>query len=543
MPTDEFRLPAAIERAMVAFDAGRTAEAERLCVGILARKADCFDALHLLAAVQLRGGSHEQALATFDKALALQPRHADALTNRAEALRELGRYDEALASCDRALVLRTNYADALNNRAAALIDLARFDDALASCDRALAVRPDFALAHNNRGSALFGLERFDEAIASFDKALALAPDLAMALANRGLALVELDRIDEALASYAEAQAVQPNFADAHWDDAVLRLMIGDYGRGFEQYEWRWKSKLLKPFWRRFPQPLWLGETDLSRNTILLHSEQGLGDTIQFCRYAKLVARQAAATVLEVQPELKSLMSSLDPAITVIARGEAIPPFDCHAPLMSLPLACRTTFDAIPADVPYLAAPPEEAERWRARLGEHTAPRVGLVWSGQPRPIPHLLQLDRQRSMTFEQFAPLFDSMPCEFYSLQKGGDAAAQLRASPLGRHVIDLSDAFEDFSDTAALIENLDLVIAVDTSVAHLAGALGKPFWLLNRFNTCWRWLRHRDDSPWYPTARIFRQTVRRDWGPVIDRAAIALRAWCDAERARREASRTAAA
>jgi len=541
MPTDEFRLPAAFRHALAAFDAGRIAEAERLCVDMLDRKADEFDARHLLAAAQLRGGSYGQALANFDKALALQPRHADALANRAEALRELGHYDEALASCDRALALRTTHADALNNRAAALIDLARFDEALASCDRALAGRPDFALAHNNRGNALFGLERFDDAVASFDKAL--APDLVMALANRGLAQVELDRIDEALASYAEAQALQPDFADGHWDDAVLRLLIGDYGRGFEQYEWRWKSKLLKPFWRRFPQPLWLGKTDLGGKTILLYGEQGLGDTIQFCRYAKLVARQAAATVLEVQPELKSLMRSLDPAITVIARGQALPPFDCHAPLMSLPLACRTTFDAIPADVPYLAAPPEETERWRARLGERAAPRVGLVWSGQPRPIPQLLLLDRQRSMTFEQFAPLFASMPCEFYSLQKGGDAAAQLRASPLGRHLVDLTDGFEDFSDTAALIENLDLVIAVDTSVAHLAGALGKPFWLLNRFNTCWRWLRHRDDSPWYPTARIFRQTVRRDWGPVVDRAAISLRAWCAAERERREASRTAAA
>jgi hypothetical protein len=312
-------------------------------------------------------------------------------------------------------------------------------------------------------------------------------------ANRASAQEALKRFDEALASYDKVLAIDEK--------------------------------------RTFPQPLWRGDVDIKERTILIYSEQGLGDTIQFCRFAKLVSRHGAKIILEVHPELGSLLSSLDPCISVITRGDKIPEFDYHTPLMSLPLAFKTTLDDIPNQIPYLSAPEGKTSAWRDRLGKHEKPRIGLVWAGNPRKDLHNDRLDRQRSIEFDRLAPLFDATDGEFYSLQKGDDAVAQLHHSALRQRVIDWIDDLHDFSDTAALVENLDLVIAVDTSVAHLAGALGRPFWLINRYNTCWRWLLDREDSPWYPTARIFRQPRWGDWASVIDRIASELRGWRPAE------------
>jgi hypothetical protein len=291
------------------------------------------------------------------------------------------------------------------------------------------------------------------------------------------------------------------------------LLQGEYQPGWRKYEARWDTESMRQGRRNFAQPLWLGDEDLTGCTILLHGEQGFGDTIQFCRFARQVAQRAARVVLEVQPELRSLVASLDPAIPVIAAGEAFPPFDYHCPLMSLPLALKTTLDGIPHQRAYLSAPEDKTAQWRARLGASAKLRIGLVWAGNPRlGVLDANRIDRQRSLAFAQLAPLFEATDCEFYSLQKGDDAAAQLRASAFGSRVVDWTDELVDFTDTAALVANLDLVITVDTAVAHLVGALGKPLWLLNRFNTCWRWLRDREDSPWYPTARLFRQHVA--WG-----------------------------
>jgi tetratricopeptide (TPR) repeat protein len=467
----------------------------------------------------------DEALASYDRALALRPDFAEAQANRANPLHALKRFEEALAGYERMIALRPDNAEAHFNRGNTLHELKRFEAALASCDRALLLRPDYAEALFNRGNALHELRRFDEALISYDRAVALRPDYAEAFVNRAVTLRELKRIEEALASYDGALAARPDYGEVHYGAAMCRLLIGDFERGWEQHEWRWQTDSLRSSKRNFAQTLWLGSDDIAGKTILLHAEQGLGDTLQFCRYVPLVAERGADVVLEVQKPLLALMRTLPGAVRIVARGEALPAFDLYCPLLSLPLAFRTRLETMPSAIPYLSAPDDKTQAWRDSLGRHDKPRIGLVWAGNPRKeLPNANRIDTQRSMAFEALAPLFAVTGCEFYSLQKGGDAAEQLCASAWRTHVIDRTDELHDFTDTAALIENLDLVISVDTSVAHLAGALGKPFWLLNRHTTCWRWLLEGDDSPWYPTARQFRQDESRDWSNVIARVAAAL-------------------
>jgi hypothetical protein len=340
------------------------------------------------------------------------------------------------------------------------------------------------------------------------------------------------RFYDALDSYDRALSLRPDFADAHYNEAICRLLLGDFKRGWQKHEWRWATAQLQNAKRNFPQPLWLGSQEIKGRTILLHAEQGLGDTIQFCRYAPLLAERGANVILEVQKPLRELVTTLGGAMRVTSRGDPLPAFDLHCPLLSLPLACETRLETIPSQTPYLSAVESKTRAWQARLGAHERPRVGLVWAGSPRKeLPGANRIDSQRSIAFDQLAPLFEIAACEFYSLHKGDDALEQLRASAWRHAVVDRTDELQNFSDSAALIENLDLIISVDTSVAHLAGALGKPLWLLNRYNTCWRWLADREDSPWYPTARLFRQDATREWTLVMARVAAALddyvRAW----------------
>ena len=467
----------------------------------------------------------EEALASCDRALRFRPDMADAHSNRGNALCGLDRFDEALAACDRAITLAPGHAEAHCNRGNALQELGRFDEALEACNRALGLRPDFTEAHCNRGSALHELQRFGDALIAHDRALSLQPDFADAHYNRGNALHAQKRFAEALVAYERAIVLRPDFADAHFNESLCRLVTGDFERGWQKYEWRWQTTQLGSNKRIFAQPLWTGSDDIAGKTILLHAEQGMGDTIQFARYVPLVAARAGRVILEVPPPLHALMRSLPGGAEVVAMGEGLPDFDTHCPLLSLPRAFGTTLETIPAAMPYLGASEGMIAAWRDRLGKHERPRVGLVWAGNPRKeLPGAHRIDRQRSMAFDQLAPLFEIAGCDFYSLQKGDEAVAQLRNSTLRDRVVDFTDDLHDFSDTAALIENLDLVIAVDTSVAHLAGALGKPFWLLNRDGTCWRWLLDRDDSPWYPTVRQFRQDDSRAWDGVIARIKAAL-------------------
>lgn len=491
----------------------------------LSLRSDYADAHSNRADVLCKIGRFDEALAAADRALTLRPNYPEAHSNRANALHNLRRFEEALASHDRAIALQPNNPESHSNRGTTLHELSRYDDAVASFDRALALRPDLAEAHSNRGNALQELRRFDDALRSYDRAILLKPEFAEAFSNRGNAMSELHRFEEALASFERAISLRADFADAHFNAALCRMLIGDLERGLPQYEWRWDIDHLKSKKRNFPQPQWNGSDPVAGKTVLLHAEQGFGDTIQFCRYVPHVAARGARVVLEVPRPLVSLMRSLRGGAQIVANGEPLPDFDCHCPLLSLPLAFATRLETIPGDTPYLFADQGKSRAWRDRLGDRQGPRIGLVWAGDPRKrLPNANRIDRQRSVEFDRLAPVIETAGCTFYSLQKGEDAVAQLRDNPFRRSIVDWTNDLHDFADTAALIANLDLVIAVDTAVAHLAGALGKPLWLLNRYNTCWRWFLNRKDSPWYPTAQLFRQDESRTWDRVIADAAHAL-------------------
>jgi len=470
----------------------------------------------------------EEALTSYDRVLMLRPDYAEALSNRGNALHKLKRLEEALASYDRVLKVRPDYAKALSNRGVTLYTLKRFAEALASYDRALKVRPDYAEALCNRGNTLKELKRFEEALASYDRALTLQPDLAEALSNRGNVLHELKRFEEALASYDRAFKVRPDYAEAHLNEALCRLLIGDFDHGWEKHEWRWETEHLRGGKRNFAQPQWTGQQDIAGKTVLLHAEQGFGDTIQFCRYVPLVAARGARVILEVQEPLHELMNTLPGAAQIISRGEPLPDFDIHCPLLSLPLAFGTRLETIPSVTPYLRAPAQALKKWQEKLGKKNKLRVGLVWSGGFRPNqPELWSVNKRRNIPLAKLGGL-KNPDIEFYSLQKGQPAESELADLILrswdGPQIVDFTSLLNDFSDTAGLVENLDLVISVDTSTAHLVGALGKPVWILNRFDTDWRWLLDREDSPWYPTARLFRQDETRQWDNVIARVHVAL-------------------
>jgi hypothetical protein len=353
-------------------------------------------------------------------------------------------------------------------------------------------------------------------LASYDRAVSLRPHYADAHNNRGQSLRDVKRYEEALASYDAALAVQPGHVMAHCNSAAVRLLLGDFKRGWSDYEWRWKKASVVRSNRNFPQPQWRGE-DIAGKTILLHSEQGFGDTIQFCRYVPLVVARSAQVVFEVQAQLHALMAGIPGAAQVVARGSPLPAFDVHCPMLSLPLAFGTELGTIPAERAYLSVPEEKARNWRMRLAAERRCLVGLAWSGSRG---H--EEDRKRSIALDTLLPLLDS-DATIVSLQKdvrSADAAVLNARSD----ILHFGDEWHDFSDTAALISQLDLVISVDTSVAHLAAALGKPTWLLLPEVPDFRWLLGREDSPWYPAMRLFRQDEHRDWESVIARVRDAL-------------------
>src|SRR5665213_1821319 len=571
-------LSQAFDIAVKAYNAGKLAEVEQICLRIIAADPDSAAALNLLAVTYSSLGGHEKAIASYDRALALrpdfiqawnnrgaalkqlkrfddalesydralrlQPDTVEVLNNRAGALQAMGRHGEALAEYDRALALRPAYPEALNNRGITLQALGRHDEALTSYDSALSLRPDFVGALVNRGIAHYEMKRFGDALASYDSAIALRPDDAEArvergaalhelgrpgealksferalvtqpdhaealtnrgvvlhdlarhdapdggaaalhkrqrleaavashdaalaarpdypeaLANRGVVLYDLKRFDEALADYDAAIALRPDYADAHFFKGLSGLVTGDFRRGWIEYEWRREAPAARIPPRDFTQPLWLGADDIAGKTILLHGEQGLGDSIQFCRYAPLVASRGARVILEVDAPLRELMTGLAGTAAVIAKGSPLPDFDVQCPLPSLPLAFMTMLDTIPSGAPYLRAAQRAAGYWGALLGAKHRLRVGLAWAGNARHVR-----DRERSMALRDLAPLLDTGPT-FVSLQKevrGGDAETLANCN-----LLQFGQKLGNFSDTAALIAQLDLVISVDTSVAH---------------------------------------------------------------------------
>jgi tetratricopeptide (TPR) repeat protein len=538
-------LAQAFDEAVAAYRQVRLDDAEKICARILKALPASFDALHLLGLVKLQRGKagaayglieqalkidphspealsnlamvlaalnrDAEALASVDKALALAPGNLEALNMRGNVLLKLKRRDEALAAYERVVALEPRRLGARMNRGNALAELGRLDDALADYDAILAAQPAHAETHFNRGNVLHGLARPADAIAAYDRALALRPDYVKALTNRGIALQALGRHQEALASFGRVLALDKGNADAHHNEALILLTLGDYGRGFEKYEYRWQRTGMPARRRSFGKPLWLGEYPLGRKTILLHAEQGLGDTIQFVRYAPVLARAGPKVVLEVQPELKALLARVEGVAAVVAPGEPLPAFDVHCPVGSLPRALRTEAARIPAEIPYLKASEARIDTWRARLEGRASPRIAIAWSGRAAHAN-----DRNRSIALARLAPLLALDGASFVSIQR------ELRpedAEVLARHprLAHVGDALDDFDDTAALVSLVDLVITVDTSVAHLAAALGRPTWILVPFWPDWRWMLEREDSPWYPTARLFRQPAAGDWESVI--------------------------
>jgi tetratricopeptide (TPR) repeat protein len=498
--------PAYSNRGVALRDLGRLAEAIASYDKAIALAPDFAEAYNNRGVALSDLRRFDEAIASYDKAIALKPDYIQAHNNRGIALRGLRRFDEALASYDRAIALNKDYAEAHNNRGVALRDLKRFAEALACHERAIALRPEYAEAHSNRGLALKDLNRFDEAIASYDRAIALAPRYGEAHNNRGLALRDLNRFDEAIASYDRAIALKPGYADAYFNKSFCYLTMGRLAEGWKFFEYR-KRKPDPIGFRPYARPIWLGGESLAGKTVFLYSEQGLGDTIQFCRYARLVKAEGARVVLSVQDKLVRLLRPLEPAIAIMGEAQAPDAFDFHCPLMSLPLAFGTTPETIPSEPRYLLADPALKAEWAARLPPKTRPRIGLAWSGN---AAHLN--DHNRSLDPGLLAPLlpFDA---DWFCLQP------ELR--DIGPRdwsgITFLGEALTDFADTAAVIDQLDLVITVDTSVAHLAGALGKQVWILLPFSSDWRWLLDREDSPWYPSARLFRQRRIDDWPSVI--------------------------
>jgi tetratricopeptide (TPR) repeat protein len=501
--------PDAIEaRARQLLDAKQLDEAEAMLRALTARAPDRATAWFLLGRVRHAAGDLDAAIDFLRKAIALDPRLAAAHSDLGIFLQGRGQLAEAEACYRRAIELVPNFAAAMSNLGAVLAERGRLEEASGWYSRAIAERADFPDAHNNLGATMAKLDRVEEAEALHRRAIALKPDFADAHYNLGVALHGQGRFDEALAGYAEAVRLNPDYVDARWNRAFLLLTMGRFAEGWREHEWRWRRKHQPP--RSFPQPLWKGEP-IDGRTILLHNEQGTGDTLQFVRYAPLVAARGARVLLQVQRPLARLVrASLDSGIEVLAEGDLLPPFDLHSPLLSLPLCLATTLENIPARIPYLAADPAAAARWRARIGPAPGLKVGLVWAGNAQ---H--KNDRNRSIALERLLPVIDEVKARWFSLQVGERAGDLTRLAP-GR-ISNLADRFIDFAETAAVIDNLDLVISVDTAVAHLAGALGKPVWVLLPAVPDWRWLLGRADSPWYPTARLFRQPARGDWDSVM--------------------------
>jgi tetratricopeptide (TPR) repeat protein len=536
---------AALQDAIALHRQGQLAAAEKIYARILKAFPNQFDALHLAGLAKLQGGKAGEAHRLISAALEIAPQSADAHANLGLVLGALKRPADALASFDAALKLAPDHLEALGNRGNVLLDLNRAQDALACFDAVLAREPrhlpsrvnrgnalvalgraeeaigeyDLALGLNpadgkalfNRANALFRIGRYADSLAGFDRLLALMPAHPEGLSTRGLALQALGRHQDALGSYAKAIVLHKDYADAHFNEALALLTVGDYARGFAEYEWRWKRAGIAR--RSFGKPLWLGEYPLGRRTILLHAEQGFGDTIMFVRYAPLLARAGATVVLEVQGVLKELLAQVEGVSAVAARGEPLPAFDVHCPLGSLPLALKTELTTVPADIPYLRASEARIAKWRPRLEALGDKRVALAWAGNPSHIN-----DRNRSIALSRLAPLLSTPGVTFVGVQR--DRRGVGCEDPLvATNLVQFGHELGDFSDSSALFSRCDLVISVDTAVAHLAAAMGKPTWILLPFWADWRWTPSGDTSPWYPDARLFRQTADGDWDSVIAR------------------------
>jgi tetratricopeptide (TPR) repeat protein len=462
------------------------------------------------------------ALASYQQALKLNPRHANAAYRCGVVLRNLNRNEEALACFDLSDRLLPNNVTVLEQRALLLHDLKRYDDALAVNLRMHALTPASPEICNNIGAALLRLARYDDALPWFDRALALKPGSVPVLMSKGAALTKILRLDEAFAVYAQAKAIDPGNADVDFLLSDLQLLTGDFEAGWAGREARWKTRVRNDY-PDFSQPIWLGDGPIAGKTVLVYADEGLGDTIQYARYIPMLAARGARVILAVDAPLLPLLSGLSGVSELLEKSAPLPAFDLHCPICSLPLAFRTRLETIPADTSYLPRPANARvqaweDRLQSRLGPRGRPLVGLNWSGRPQHTN-----DHNRSLPLQKLSRLLD-LDAAFVSLQK--EPRPDDRAELDRTSILDLCAHLTDLAETAALMSCLDLVITVDTSVAHLAGALGRATWILLPYAPDHRWLLGRDDSPWYGTVRLFRQDQKRDYAPVIERVREALQA-----------------
>ena len=549
--------PQAIQKmfddAMQAHRAGKLAEAEALYREVLDSNPRHADALHLLGMIAHNTRHLDEAARLIGEAIAIEPKAFAFHNSLGNVLKDQGQDEKAVAEYQSALKLNPDFADAHYNLGTVLQKQGKAEDAAARYRQAIAANPKLAVAHNNLGAILKSMGKIDEAEASLKQAIAIAPNLAEAHYSLGNILKDREQFDEAITAYQRAigsgakfadvynnlgillrnkgllpQSLQlfeasitidPNNVAAHMNRGMLHLLTGYFSQGWSDYEWR----LRLPNFVEPNVPLWNNE-DLNGKTILLRCEQGFGDNIQFIRYAKLVKNRGAAVWLACLKPLARLFTNVEGIDRIFAEGESLPPHDFQCHLLSLPWIFNTTEDTIPNTIPYLAPPADLTAAWAEKLRTYKGAKIGLVWAGNSGHNDAAARsVDRRRSLSLEQLAPLAAKQSGYFFSLQKGA-AASQAQNPPPGMNIVDLMDDAKDFADTAALIANLDLVIGVDTAVVHVAGAVGKPVWVLSRFDGCWRWLTGRDDSPWYPTMRLFRQAQPDDWPPVIERVAAEL-------------------
>ena len=499
-----------IERARALHAAGRLAEASAIYQAVLGAEPSHPVALHLLGVAAFQQGENGEALALIDRALAVRPNFPEAHNNRGNVLKALGRGAEAAASYRAAIAVNPRYETAHHHLGIVLFESGRLDEAVASYQAALALRPGFAEARSNLGTALRELGRLAEAEQSYRQAIELNPRLAEAHGGLGATLNRLGRADEALACYDRAIALNPRYVDGHYSRGTLLLSLGRFVEGWPEHEYR----RLKPgvALRRFPAPEWGGE-ELRGRTLFCHAEQGFGDTLQFIRFAQELASRGADVVVEVPRPLLAICSSVE-GPRIVAAGGGVPRFDFHSPLMSLPLRMGLTFEQLPLRTGYLKASPDLVAAWKPRLPEGRV-RVGIAWQGNPD-----AEVDRGRSLPLRAFAPLLAIPGVALVSLQKGF-GAEQLGQWAGAEAIADLGAGFDAgpdaFLDTAAVMASLDLVVTSDTAVAHLAGALGVPCWVLLQQAADWRWMRDIDYSAWYPAMTLFRQQAAGDWAGVM--------------------------
>jgi tetratricopeptide (TPR) repeat protein len=456
-------------------------------------------------------GRREGSIPCYQKAIFCNPSNSAHYKSLGNALRETGKLDESLEVLSRALERFPDDPEAYYNLGASLKAKGRLEEAEQCYQKAIVLNPGLPETYYNLGNVFKEMGKLDEACQQFYQSLKLNPKFAETYNNLGMIYKEKGELDYALKMFNTASEVKPGFAEAHWNKGLTILLTGNFLEGWEGYEWRWEKPDYKRYKRKFIAPLWQGE-DLFEKRILLHAEQGYGDTLQMIRYASLVADRGARVFVECPQELLTLLAGTPGVGLVLGRGESFPEFDFHCPLMSLPKAFGTTLETIPQTVPYIIANPALIKIWKARVdAKGEGFRVGLVWAGNPE---HLN--DRNRSCSSETLSLLAQVKDVQFYSLQIGGAGKETTGTTP-SFGMIDLTGLIRNFSDTAALIENLDLVISVDTAVAHLSGALGRMIWTMLPFSPDWRWLLGRGDSPWYPTMRLYRQPEPGNWKEVV--------------------------